>query len=82
VSPWHTGTIKAYLYRANCSGQEKVRVETYPEPGDPEPPKVESIGEGVSIESVPVITYEYHSFTTRYPAKNDTYHVYSETPIQ
>lgn len=88
VSPWHIGTLKAYFYRANISGQERVKVETYPDPGGDEPPKVESIGGGasiegglVTIESEPVVTYEYHSFTGRYPSETETHLVYSETAI-
>lgn len=88
VSPWHIGTLKAYFYRANISGQERVKVETYPDPGGDEPPKAESIGGGssiegglVTIESEPVVTYEYHSFTGRYPSETQTHLVYSETAI-
>ncbi|MCL6581508.1 MAG: hypothetical protein K6U08_07840 [Firmicutes bacterium] len=81
-SPHSVAILSAYLWKATCTGQEKVRVETYPDGGGP-PPRVYAVPPGglVTTESGPYITYEYNSFTASFPSENEFHLVYTERPL-
>ncbi|MEW6309039.1 MAG: hypothetical protein AB1492_08340 [Bacillota bacterium] len=78
VHPRTRATLSAYLGQGTTQGTEVVRVEYYPGAGDPvfvqgvdDPSLSQSDADLATVQSFPVISYQYNSFSAVYPSASE-----------
>ncbi|MEW6308582.1 MAG: hypothetical protein AB1492_05995 [Bacillota bacterium] len=88
VSPLTAAELSAYLGQGIIQGTEVVRVEYYPAAGDPvfvqgvdDPSLSQSDGDLATVQSFPVISYQYNSFSAAYPDASGFCLVFRDWPL-